>query len=61
MRQAVHMRQFNRTCETEGDGDWEKLDLKSPPVQALSCLKTEARPASDTSALINRMDKPKIN
>jgi len=55
------MRQFNRTCETEGDGDWEKLDLKSPPVQALSCLKTEARPASDTSALINRMDKPKIN
>jgi len=57
----VHMRQLNRACETESDREWEKLDLRAPPVQVLSCLKTGARPASETSALIYGMDKSKIN
>ena len=57
----MHMRQLNRACETESDREWEKLDLRAPPVQVLSCLKTGARPASETSALIYGMDKSKIN
>jgi len=55
-RPAVDMRQLNNTCKTEGDCDWEQLDLRAPPVQVLSCLKMEAQPASETSILIYRMD-----